>query len=94
MVCCEDSVSIIGMKHSDFKLLEEIINHQLHSGKHFGRKDYYNHRIIRLKKWIVKVNRSLEGCKIDTLKDEELPPPDLNCARTINIGWGGVAGWT
>ena len=60
----EAEVSIKGMKHSDFNLLEEIIRDYQEKGYHSGRKDYHDKSLLRLQSWIFAVNVIIKDSNI------------------------------
>ena len=59
-----DSISIKGMKHSDFAQLSEIFHHHKEDGTYWGRKDYWDERMVRLTKWLDAVETATRESKI------------------------------
>ena len=47
-----DSLDITGMKKSDFEQLEEIFYHFKQEEIYWGRKDYWDKRMVRLEQWL------------------------------------------
>ena len=54
-----DTVSIKGMKQSDFMQLEEIFNHVMQEDIRWDRLDYWDARNARIKKWLSELNWEL-----------------------------------
>ena len=66
MATAIDSVSIKGMKQSDFMQLREIFNHVMKEDIRLDRQDYWDDRNQRLSKWLDDINEALIGSKIKT----------------------------
>jgi hypothetical protein len=66
MATAIDSVSIKGMKQSDFMQLREIFNHVMEEDIRLDRQDYWDDRNQRLSKWLDDINEALIGSKIKT----------------------------
>ena len=66
MATVVDSVSIKGMKQSDFMQLREIFNHVMEEDIRLDRQDYWDDRNQRLSKWLDDINEALIGSKIKT----------------------------
>ena len=66
MATVVDSVSIKGMKQSDFVQLREIFNHVMEEDIRLDRQDYWDDRNQRLSKWLDDINEALIGSKIKT----------------------------
>lgn len=61
MATAIDSVSIRGMKYSDFEQLEEMYDHVKEEGVYWGRKDYWDSRIERLDRWFNQIRKETQG---------------------------------
>jgi len=56
-----DCLDIKGMKKSDFYQLEEIFLHFKEEGIYYGRKDYFDARMVRLERWLTDVTLELQN---------------------------------
>ena len=56
-----DCLDIKGMKKADFYQLEEIFLHFKEEGIYYGRKDYFDARMIRLERWLSDVTLELQN---------------------------------
>lgn len=59
-----DSLSIRGMKKSDFERLYTIFEEAQEEGYYFGRKDYWDASMKRLEKWLFESIVDLNDVKI------------------------------
>ena len=65
-----DSLNIKGMKKTDFEQMEEIFLHFKDLGIYWGRKEYFDNRMVRLEGWLSDINLELQNndVKIKAIK--------------------------
>ena len=56
-----DSIDIDGMKKADFEQLEEIFAYFKEKGVYWGRKDYFDARMVRLEGWLSDITLMLNN---------------------------------
>ena len=56
-----DSLDITGMKKADFDQLESIFHHFKEEGIYWGRKDYFDARMVRLEGWLSDITLTLQN---------------------------------
>ena len=59
-----DSVSIKGMKHTDFDLLQNIFYDFKATGRYWGRKDYFDKNMKSLEEFVNRCSNTINGSKI------------------------------